>query len=118
MAITVTVYGIPNCDATKKALQFLKAHNIEYAFNDYKEKGITKQKLIAWIDKAELDAIFNKRSTTWKTLTAAEQKQAATEAGAIAIMIANNSIIKRPVIEYGDALLIGFDEKKYKKHLL
>ncbi len=104
------IYGIPNCDTTKKAIKVLKKNNIDFAFHDYKLQGIDKEKLCEWIDKVGLENIFNKRSTTWKELSKTDQEKEATNNGAIEIMIEHNSIIKRPIIEANEKLLIGFNE--------
>jgi arsenate reductase (glutaredoxin) len=108
------IYGIPNCDTTKKALQLLKNENAVFTFHNYKEKGITKEKLQMWIDKVGIETIFNRRSTTWKELSDAEKKKTENIIGAIEIMIKHNSIIKRPIIEDGNKLIIGFTETDYK----
>ena len=115
--MAVTVYGIPNCDTTKKALALLKKHKTDFSFYDYKQQGISKEKLQGWIAKLGLETIFNKRSTTWKELPAAEQKKAGNETGAIQLMMQHNSIIKRPVIEIGDEILAGFNETAITKQL-
>lgn len=111
----ITLYGIPNCDITKKAMAWLDKKKIAYSFHDYKQQGISKQKLNEWIDKAGLEAIFNKRSTTWRELPEAEQKKAGDLPYAIQLMTKHTSIIKRPVIENGNGLIVGFNEEQYKR---
>lgn len=113
----VILYGIPNCDTTKKAMAWLTKKKIPFSFHDYKRSGISKQKLEEWCNKAGLETIFNKRSTTWKELPVSEQAKAISQAEAIKIMMENNSIIKRPVIESGKDLLVGFKEEQYMKIL-
>lgn len=113
----VTLYGIPNCDTTKKALSLLKKNKIAFAFHDYKQEGISKAKLEEWCKKAGMETIFNKRSTTWKDLGEAEQKKVTGQASAIKTMMEHNSIIKRPVIEIDDNLIVGFNEKEILKHI-
>lgn len=108
----IKVYGIPNCDTTKKAIVLLKKNNINFTFHDYKQDGITENKLKEWISKAGLEKVFNKRSTTYKELADAAKKKAETANGATEVMIQNNSIIKRPIIESGNALIVGFNEKE------
>lgn len=110
----MTVYGIPNCDTTKKAVAVLKKNEVVFLFHDYKINGITKEKLKEWIDKVGLEIIFNKRSTTWKELSEEVKKKAELETGAIEIMMANNSIIKRPIIETVKKLIVGFKETEIK----
>lgn len=114
---TVTVYGIPNCDTTKKTIAWLKSNNINFDFHDYKQKGITKQKLELWCKQCGWEAIFNKRSTSWRELSAGEQNKIINQDTAIQQMLQNNSIIKRPVIEYNNKLIIGFKETEISKQL-
>ena len=116
MADTI-VYGIPNCDTTKKAMGWLKKNKIAFSFHDYKLEGISKHKLEDWCKKAGWETIFNKRSTTWRELPEAEQKKVIDQPSAIKVMIKNNSIIKRPVIEFNNKLLIGFNETEIIKQL-
>jgi len=111
------LYGITNCDTTQKAMAWLTKKKIVFSFHDYKKSGISKRKLEEWINKAGLETIFNKRSTTWKELPVSEQAKAVSRAGAIQLMIENTSIIKRPVIEIGKDLLVGFNEEQYKRTL-
>lgn len=114
----MTLYGIPNCDVTKKAMDWLKKHKLEYAFHNYKEEGISAEKLNEWSGKVGWEKFFNKRSTTWKELPAKEQQSATNQNNAVKIMRQHNSIIKRPIIEYNGKLLIGFDEKLYQQELV
>ena len=111
------IYGIPNCDATKKAMAWLGKNKIPFSFHDYKQEGISKQKLEQWIDAANWETVFNKRSTTWRELAEAEQKKITNPSSAIALMLKHTSIIKRPVIESGNTLIIGFNEEQYKNQL-
>lgn len=113
----LTVYGIPGCDTTKKLLSLLKKNKIAFFFHDYKEQGISEAKLEAWCKIAGWETIFNKRSTTWRELGETEQKKVTGRSAAIKIMMEYNSIIKRPVIEMGEKLIIGFNETEITKHL-
>ena len=112
------VYGIPNCDTVKKATVWLKENKLEYEFHDYKKAGITKSKLADWCKIVGWEVLLNKKSTTWKSLTQEEQQSATSQAAAIKIMFEHNSIIKRPVIEFGNELLVGFNESEYQKKLI
>lgn len=98
-------------------MNWLKKNNTAFSFHDYKQKGISEKKLEEWCDQAGLERIFNKRSTTWKELPASEQKKAAGQASAIKLMTEHNSIIKRPIIEKGNNLLVGYNETEYNKHI-
>jgi arsenate reductase (glutaredoxin) len=111
----VIIYGIPNCDTTKKAMAWLKKNNIAYAFHDYKQQGVSKQKLEEWCNKSGWENIFNKRSTTWRELPAAEQNKVINQTAAVKVMMGHNSIIKRPIIEYNNKIMAGFNEEGYKQ---
>ena len=110
------VYGIPNCDTVKKALTWLKDHEIAYEFNDYKKKGITPQKLKAWSKQLGWEALLNKKGTTWKNLDAATQAKITNEKAAIALLVDHTSMIKRPLIEKGEKVVaLGFDAEVYEE---
>lgn len=111
----LTVYGIPNCDTVKKALDWLAENNIEYTFHNFKKEGITETKLQLWWSLSTPETLMNKKSTAWKGFTPAEQKTAATKTGAIKLMMANTNFIKRPVIEIAGTILNGFTAEAYKK---
>ncbi len=111
---TITLYGIPNCDTTKKAMNWLNKNKVAYTFHDYKQEGIAKAKLEEWNSKAGWEAFFNKRSTTWKELPVAEQNKVTDLPSAIKVMMEHNSIIKRPIIEHGKELIIGYNEEAMK----
>lgn len=113
----ITVYGIPNCDTTKKALQWLKKNNIALEFHDYKTKGISAKKLKEWIGIVGMEKVFNKNSTTWKEMAAGFSKTL-TEADAIRLMQEHSSIIKRPIVETEGVVLAGFKETAYETQFL
>jgi Spx/MgsR family transcriptional regulator len=108
------VYGIPNCDTTKKAMALLKKHKVDFSFHDYKQLGIATQKLEAWCEKAGWEIILNKRSTTWRELEEADQNKVIDQSSAIKLMMKNNSIIKRPIIEFEKNIVVGFNEDEIK----
>lgn len=111
------VYGIPNCDTVKKALAWLKKHKVPFMFHDFKTEGISSKKLDQWISKAGLDSVLNRKSTTWRNLPVDIQKKISNRKEAIKIMMDQTSIIKRPVVEYGDELATGFSEETFSKYL-
>lgn len=111
------IYGIPNCDITKKALTWLKDRKIDFVFHDYKKEGISRSKLEDWSKQVGWEILLNKKSTTWRGLTSTEQVAVTNGEAAIKIMMDNNSIIKRPVIESEKKLLVGFNEDNYSKQL-
>jgi arsenate reductase (glutaredoxin) len=108
-----TIYGIKNCDTMKKARAWLDGHKVAYAFHDYKVAGIDKGKLDGWVKKAGWEILLNKAGTTFRKLPDAD-KDGLTEAKAIRLMLAQPSIIKRPVLEHGGKLLVGFKPEVYE----
>jgi arsenate reductase len=109
----IKLYGIPNCDTMKKARNWLEYNNLDYEFHDYKKMGVPEKDLKQWVKKAGWETILNKRGATWRKLDD-KIKNNINETLAIQIMLNNPSIIKRPVLESDDSLLIGFNEEKYK----
>lgn len=110
----IEVYGIPNCNTVKKALGWLKAHSVEYRFHDYKKEGITKEKLEAWCQHFGWENLVNKAGTTWKKLPDNVKATIVDQPSAIQLMLDQNSVIKRPVIEAEKKLLIRFNEEEYQ----
>ena len=113
--MTITIYGIKNCDTMKKARAALDKKRVAYDFHDYKTKGIGKDKLEAWAKKAGWETLLNRAGTTFKKLPD-KDKEGVTEAKAIKLMLAQPSMIKRPVLELpGGKLLVGFKPDDYAK---
>ena len=110
----IKLYGIPNCDTMKKARRWLEANGVDYDFHDYKKLGVPENNLKAWVQKAGWETILNKRGTTWRKLDD-ELKHNIDNKSAIKIMLDNPSIIKRPVLESNQLLLIGFKEDEYRQ---
>ena len=109
----VTIYGIKNCDTMKKARAWLDKHKVDYAFHDYKSAGIARKKLEAWAKKAGWKTLLNRAGTTFKKLPD-KDKDNVTEKRAIALMLVQPSMIKRPVLELGGGkLLVGFKPEDY-----
>ncbi len=112
------VYGIKNCNTVKSALEWLTKNKIEFEFHDYKKSGITEAKLKEWSKQTGWESLVNKRGTTWRQLEESVQKKVVDEKSAIALMLEKTSVIKRPLIEEKNkVLLLGFDEAEYKKVL-
>jgi arsenate reductase (glutaredoxin) len=108
----LTLYGIPNCDTVKKARKCLEARGISYHFHDYKKAGVTAADIERWSDVVGWEKLLNKAGTTFKKLP--EGDKVDIDLGkAIALMVANPSMIKRPVVEGGEALLIGFNSTEW-----
>lgn len=106
--MTIHFYGIPNCDTVKKARSWLEAQGLDYTFHDYKKEGADPAKLAQWIEAKGLDTVLNRRGTTFRKLTD-EQKADIDAARAVALMVEQPGMIKRPVVEYPGGLLVGFD---------
>jgi arsenate reductase len=111
--MTLTLYGIPNCDSVKKARAALGARGVAYAFHDYKKAGIDPAMLANWVARAGWERLLNRSGTTFRKLPDAD-KTDLDDARATAIMLANPSAIRRPVIDLGDELVIGFDADRYQ----
>lgn len=112
----ITLYGISNCDTIKKAKRWLDEHNLDYQFHDYKKSGIDETRLKQWCGELGYEKLLNQRGTTWRKLDE-QDKADMTEAKAIAIMINNTSIIKRPVLDNGKQRILGFDQSQYESLL-
>jgi arsenate reductase (glutaredoxin) len=108
----VKLYGIPNCDTMKKARTWLDSHGVGYQFHDYKAAGIERAKLAAWSKVVGWEVLLNRAGTTFRKLPD-ESKENLDEKKAIALMLAQPSMIKRPVLERGTILLVGFSPEKY-----
>jgi arsenate reductase len=115
MAKAVTIYGIPNCDTMKKARSWLAEHDVAYGFHDYKKDGIEKKQLEAWAKKVGWETLLNRAGTTFRKL-ADKDKESLNEKKAIDLMLAQPSLIKRPVLDLGGGkLLVGFKPESYEK---
>lgn len=114
----MTIYGLPNCDSTKAALKWLKIQGVSPTIYDLKSKGITSFQVTKFLEKIPQEKLLNKKSTTWRGLSAAEQATAETKEGTIALLIQFTSLIKRPLIHWDNGqYTVGFDETIYIKNL-
>lgn len=112
MAARVTIYGIKNCDTMKKARAWLESHGVAYTFHDYKVAGIDKARLERWAAEAGWEDLLNRAGTTFRKLLETD-KQGLNERKAIALMLANPSAIKRPVLDAGGKITLGFKPDVY-----
>ncbi|MCX8476046.1 MAG: ArsC family reductase [Sphingomonas sp.] len=115
--MTVTMYGIKNCDTIKKARAWLDEHAIAYDFHDYKTAGIDGARLARWIEMHGWETVLNRAGTTFRKLPEAG-KQGLDADKATALMLAQPSMIKRPVLEFPGSVLIGFAPERYARALL
>jgi len=108
----LTLYGIKNCDTVKKARRWLEDHGVEYQFHDFRQDGLDKKQLSGWLEQLGCEAIVNKRSTTWRNLSD-KDKAISTNQQASKLLLANPTLIKRPVVEKNKTLLVGFKEAEF-----
>ena len=109
---SVKIYGIKSCDTMKKALNWLKDHEIDFEFQDYKKSPVERTTLEGWLQHSQWDELINKRGTTWRKL-ADEDKTEVDNIKAIELMMNNNSLIKRPVLEVNKKIHLGFKVEEY-----
>ncbi|CCE01020.1 ArsC family reductase [Bradyrhizobium sp. STM 3809] len=114
--MSITIYGIKNCDTMKKARAWLDEHGVTYGFHDYKTAGIDKARLEAWSDEVGWEVLLNRAGTTFKKLPDAD-KDGLNKSKAIALMLAQPSMIKRPVLDLGAKRVVGFKPDLYAKEV-
>jgi arsenate reductase (glutaredoxin) len=107
-----TIYGIRNCDTMKKARAWLDAHGIDYVFRDYQVDGVERARLETWMEAAGWETLLNRAGTTFRKLPE-DAKRALDARKALRLMLEQPSMIKRPVLEHGATLLVGFNLEKY-----
>jgi len=112
----ITLYGIKNCDTMKKARTWLEGHGVPYEFHDYKLAGIDRARLTRWASEVGWETLLNRSGTTYRKLPDT-QKTDLDEPRAIALMIAQPSLIKRPVLQLPDRILVGFKPEMYASAL-
>lgn len=113
MSDTTVLYGIKNCDTVKKARNWLTESGVDYQFYDLRSDGLNKPLLQSWLDQVGPEQLINTRSTTWKQLPPPDQALAIS--GTVtAVVLANPTLIKRPVLAHGDTLLVGFKPEEYQ----
>jgi len=110
--LPVTIYGIPNCDTMKKARAWLEGHGVAYAFHDYRASGLEPETLDKWVERLGWEVLLNKASTSFRALPE-KDRQGIDAARAKALMLANPTIIKRPILDFDGRLLVGFKPEIY-----
>jgi Spx/MgsR family transcriptional regulator len=109
-----TLYGIKNCDTVKKARDWLAQNNINYRFHDFRTDGLEKNQVQTWIAELGLETLVNKRSTTWKELDESV-KENFNEHNAVAVIMENPTLIKRPLLDTSKQKHVGFKDAEYSK---
>jgi arsenate reductase len=116
MAVKPTLYGIRNCDTVKKARAWLEARDVAYDFHDYKTAGIDEPRLRGWAAELGWEKVLNRAGTTFRKLPEADRADL-DEDKAVALMLAQPSMIRRPVLDLGDRRLLGFGEESWRAAL-
>lgn len=111
------VYGIDNCDTVRKARQWLKAHAIEYRFHDFRRDGLDTGMLARWLTHVPWDALLNRRGLTWRRLDEPVRARVVDQPSAVELMVREPTLIKRPVYEQGERLIVGFSDALYSSLL-
>ncbi|MDP3376876.1 MAG: ArsC family reductase [Brevundimonas sp.] len=114
--MAIILYGIPNCDTVKKARVWMEGAGHAYAFHDYKKAGIDEARLRGWTRRVGWEKLLNRAGTTFRKLPEADRADLDADK-AVALMLAQPSMIKRPVLETGDVLLVGFKPEEWKAAL-
>ena len=107
------LYGIPNCDSVRKARQWLDGRGIAYDFHDFREDGLDSKQLAVWVKQAGWETLLNRKGTTWRQLPTT-QRDAIDARLAESLLLAELALIKRPVLEAGKHLAVGFDADRYQ----
>lgn len=113
----ITVYGIPNCDTVKKARAWLAAQGVASTFHDFKKQGVPESRLAAWEQAVGWEKLLNRKGTTWRKLDPQLQAATTDAASALALMLTHPSVIKRPVVDWGKNITVGFDEKGWASRI-
>lgn len=115
---TITLYGIPNCDTVKKARTWLAEHAVAHTFHDFKKLGVPADQLPQWIKAVGWEKLVNRQGTTWRKLDAATQSAVVDAMSASALMLANPSVVKRPVVAWGNGKVsVGFSPEVFATHV-
>lgn len=115
----ITVYGIPNCDTVKKARTWLADRGLDVAFHDFKKQGVPAELLPAWLQAFGRDKLLNRAGTTWRKLDDAAKAAVVDDASATALMLAEPSVIKRPVVRWADgSWTLGFSAQTFEEGAL
>jgi len=116
--MSITLYGIPNCDTVKKARAWLAAHKADVTWHDFKKQGVPEKELDLWLKSVGWEKLLNRQGTTWRKLDEAMQSAVTDAASARRLMLSQASVIKRPVVRWADGeITVGFSEAVFAQHL-
>ena len=114
----ITVHGIPNCDTVKKARAWFAAQGVETGWHDFKKQGVPEDELGTWLQSVGWDKLLNRQGTTWRRLDDSTKAGVVDAASARALMLAQSSVIKRPVVDWGGGQVsVGFDPEAFAGRL-
>jgi Spx/MgsR family transcriptional regulator len=116
MSKTITVHGIANCDTVKKARAWLQERGIDYQFHDFRKQGIPLDKADRWIAAAGWETLVNRKGMTWRQLDSAARDAVVDASSARALMQQQTSVVRRPVVEWGDKVTVGFDPAQWEQN--
>jgi arsenate reductase len=111
--MSLTLYGIPNCDTVKKARTWLAENGIDFTFHDFKKQPLARDTVAAWLTGAHWDVLVNRKGTTWRKLDEAARAAVVDADSALALMLDHPSVIKRPVLAGAGPLQVGFSAERY-----
>lgn len=112
--MTITLYGIPNCDTVKKARTWLSNNGTDFIFHDFKKDGITREMIAGWLRDVPQDVLINRKGTTWRNLTDERKASVVDNASATELMLESPSVIKRPVLVKDKKSTVGFSADLYQ----
>jgi arsenate reductase len=111
---TAVLFGIDTCDQVRRARQWLRAQGVEARFHDFRRDGLERAQLERWLSHVPWDALLNRRGLTWRRLDVEQRQRVVDQASAVDAMLAEPTLVKRPVLETGERLLIGFSEQTWR----
>ena len=114
MTADIIVYGIETCDQVRKARNWLRGQDLPFRFHDFRVDGLAQPLLERWMGHLPWDALINRRSTTWRQIDATRRASVVDQTSAIDLLLGNPTLVRRPVLESGDRILIGFSEPTYR----
>jgi arsenate reductase len=109
-----TLYGIPNCDTVKKARTWLAGQGHDFTFHDFKKQGLERATVAGWLEQLDWEVLVNRKGLTWRNLPPEQKAAVVDKQSALELMLANPSVIKRPVLDKGGKVSVGFSEAQYR----